>query len=225
MERRKTTGSLDKVWRYALGVAAFLLSCGIASATVIFTGSISVSASDPTQAGRLSRSGIPQNWAGDEPFVGLINTGSSYHYTTIDLDLSSLEAGFVFGGFIQINFDSPSTTTFLSAYLGSYDPTDPGATWIGDSGFSGNPFGNPGFFQIVAGAGDHLILVLNETTPGGGLDMSGNLLIEAFSDTEFTDLVRSTAPEPGTPGMLLLGLAVLMAVRRSSARAARNLRS
>jgi len=225
MESRKATGPLSKVLRHALGAATtFLLCCGIAQATIIFSGTVAVSAGDPTQMGRLSRNGQPQDWAGSEPFPGVINPATSYHYTTIDLDLSSLEAGFTFGGFLQIDFDSLSTTTFLSAYLNSYDPTNPGATWLGDTGFSGNAFGtDPLFFQVIAGATDHLILVLNESLPGGGLDMPGDVIVEAFTDTEFTDLVRtSTAPEPSTLAILMCGLVLLMASRRSAARSARS---
>jgi hypothetical protein len=92
MERRKTTGSLGKVIRRALGVTAFPLSCGVANATAIFSGTMSVSAGDPMQLGRLSRNGIPQDWVGAEPFPGIINATTPYHYATLDLDLSALEA-------------------------------------------------------------------------------------------------------------------------------------
>src|SRR5262245_27252913 len=87
MERLKTTGLLGKVCRRAIGAAAaFLLTCGIAHATLIFSGTISVSAGDPTQLGRLSRNGVAQDWAGSEPFPGIINPGTTYHYVTLDLD-------------------------------------------------------------------------------------------------------------------------------------------
>ena len=71
---------------------------------------------------------------------------------------------------------------------------------------SGNFFGvDPLFFQVVVPAGHHLILVLNETATNGGLDLPGDILVEAFADTDFTDLTpRPTAPEPGTLDLLVV---------------------
>lgn len=220
MESLKTTGSLGKVCRRALGAAAvFLLSCGIAHATIIFTGALSISAADPTHLGRLSLNGIIQDWAGGEAFPGVLDPTTSYHFVTLDLDLSSLEAGYVFGGFLQIDFFSLTNGVFLSAYRGSFDPTDLSVNWLGDEGYAIG--GNTAvFFQIIAGATDHLILEMNETSPGAGLDVPAAVTIEAFSDTSYTDLVRAT-PEPGTLAIFLFGLALLMAAHRSSARAAR----
>ena len=57
-------------------------------------------------------------------------------------------------------------------------------------------------------SGHHLILVLNETA-ANGLNQSGNVLVEAFSDTNYTDL-----PEPRTLELLACGLALLLAARR-----------
>jgi len=222
MESRTDKGSLSNVWRHALGVAAFVLSCGIAHATIIFDGTATISAGDPTQLGRLSRNGVAQDWTGSEPFPDVINTATSYHYTTIDLDLSSLEAGYVFGGFLQIEFFASAPFTFLSAYLGSYDPTNKATNWLGDGGTSPPVFGtNSVFFQIVAGAADHIILVMNETTPGAGVDLPGFITVEAFSDVSFTDLVR-TAPEPGGLALFALGIVLLMAWRGAPMRAARR---
>jgi hypothetical protein len=218
MESLKTTGSLGKVCRRALGAAAaFLLSCGIAQATIVFTGALSINAADPTQLGRLVLNGDIQDWAGGAAFPGVNDPTTSYHFVTLDLDLSSLEAGYVFGGFLQIGFFSSTNAVFLAAYRGSYDPTDLSVNWLGDEGYGGNNFVP---FQIIAGATDHLILVMEETNPGEGLGVLGSVTIEAFSDTSFTDLVRAT-PEPGTLGIFLFGLGLLMAARRSSARAAR----
>jgi hypothetical protein len=216
MKGSATMVSLRKVCGCSLvWMAAFVLTCGAAEATPIFAATSSVSAADPTQLGRLSRNGIPQDWTGTEAFPGVINAATSYNYTTLDLDLTALMAPYTaYGAFLQISFDSIVATTFLSAYLDVYDPLNLATNWLGDPGTSGNYFGvDPVFFQINVPAGHHLILVLN-TTSSAGLGMPGDILVEAFSDTEYTDLVPRSVPEPITLQLLMCGLAALLAARR-----------
>jgi len=197
-------------------MAPLLLVCGLANATAIYTNPITITAADPTQTNRLSRNGIPQDWAGGEPFPGEI-AGAGLHYHIVDLDLAALESGYTtYGEFIQISFDSTSATTFLSAYLGSYNPASKSTNWLGDAGTSGDAFGTDTvFFQVIVPTPQHLILVLNETAANAGLNFTPtNVLVEAFTDTQYTDLVpRPAVPEPGTLE-LLAGAVALMAARR-----------
>lgn len=182
---------------------AFLLllfAAGSARALPILTvDNGSVSAGDPTQMGRLSRNGIPQDWAGSEPFPGVINPSTLYHYSTFSVFVDDTP-------FIQVTLDSVSANTFVSAYLDSYDPTDPASTWLGDAGFSGNLFGtDPVFFQVVAPVGHNLLVVINNTGAGNaGVGDPFNLLVEGFTDTEYSDPV----PEPST--LLLSGGGLLL---------------
>jgi len=200
-----------------VGIAAFfLLGSGLAQATTIDLDTLSISATDPTQLGRLSRDGVPADWSAPDPFPGVLNPTTPFHFITRDLDLGALEAGFVYGGFIQIDFETPTANTFLSAYLDSYNPLNLATNYLGDAGFSGDPFpGDPGFFQVFVPAGHDLVLVLNETVANGGLGFPGDLQVEAFSDTEFTDL--AAVPEPRTWALLLSGVAILLTTRRRSA--------
>lgn len=201
--------------RTALWLAALLPLCGLADATTLYTGTLTLTATNPTQLGRISRGGVPQDWTGTETFQGVINTTTSYHYTTLDLDLSALESSYAsYGGYIQISIDSTSANTFVAAFAGSYNPANPGATWIGDAGSSGNPFpGDPAYFQVIVPAGQHLVLLFNETTANAGLNAPANLVVEAFTDTQYTDLV-SAVPEPAAWACLLGGLALLPVLRR-----------
>ena len=202
--------------RSLVWMAAFFFMRGLAEATPIYTDTMTIVGTDPTQLGRISRDGVPSDWSGPKSFPGVINIGISYHYRTLDLDLNALEAGFSYGGYIQIEFDSIPATTFLSAYLDSYSPSNLATNYLGDPGTSGNYFGvDPLFFQVVVPSTHHLMLVLNETTANGGLDLPGDLVVEAFSDTDYTDLspALNPVPEPGTWKLLVGGMA-LLAVRR-----------
>ena len=199
-----------------VGIAAFFLLGGLAHATTIDLDTLSISATDPIQLGRLSRDGVPADWSAPYPFPGVLNPTTAFHFITRDLDLGALEAGFVYGGFIQIDFDSSTPNTFLSAYLDSYNPSNLASNYLGDAGFSGDPFpGDPGFFQVFVPQGHDLVLVLNETLSNGGLGLPGSLQVEAFSDTEFTDL--AAVPEPRTWALLVSGVAILLTTRRRSA--------
>lgn len=209
------------LWRRALLVAGSLVLACSAQATVIFTGTLNIAPTDPVQLGRLSRNNVPQDWSGSEAFPGFINTTTSYRYTTLTLNLSALQSGFVsYGQFLQINFDSPSPNTFLAAYLNTYSPTGASTTWLGDPGNSGNPFGNPSFFQVIVPAGSQLVLVLNETTTNAGINFPGTVLVEAFTDTLYTNLVP--VPEPAGWALMLAGLLALPAVRAAKNRSAQR---
>jgi hypothetical protein len=132
------------------------------------------------------------------------------------LDLGTLESAYSsYGAYIQISFDSTAATTFLSAYMNSYSPPDLTSNYLGDPGFSGNFFGvDPVFFQVIVPSTNHLMLVLNESAPNGGINLPGSVLVEAFVDTEFTDLpVSAPVPEPGTWALLACGMALLVARR------------
>jgi len=204
--------------RVLLVMAAFFLMGGLAQATTIKTDTLAIGAGDPTQLGRLFRDTVISDWSAPKPFPGVTTATTTYHYTTLDLDISALESvmGLAYGGFIQINFDSNFATTFLSAYLDFYNPANLATNYLGDPGASGNFFGvDPAFFQVIVPATHHLILVLNETTTNGGINLPGNLVVEAFSDTEFTDL--EAIPEPGTCALLFSGMAILLKTRRRRA--------
>ncbi len=131
-----------------LGLLAFNAT---SYAEVIDSFTSALTTTDPTQLGRLSRNGISQDWTGSEgAFSGVINTTTTYHYTTYTYTPTDL----LDAQYIQIDVDSVSANTFFSAYFGSYDPLNPAAGCLGDAGSSGNAFGvDPLFFQVIVPVG------------------------------------------------------------------------
>jgi PEP-CTERM motif len=173
-----------------------------------------VALSDPTQNGRLSRNGLGQDWALGEPFPGVINTLTAYHYLTYVVNVGNAP-------YVQVILDSSSTNIFISAYDTFYAPNSAGGpnfgfdtNWLGDAGLSGNDFGvDPLFFQVFVPLNHNLVLVINNTGASNvGVGDRFNLLVEGFADTEFNDPV----PEPATMVLTGSGLA-LMALRRRRA--------
>jgi hypothetical protein len=209
--------------RTLLAAGALLALTLSAQATTIYTGSMTVTAGSPTQLGRLSRSTTnqPTDWSGSRGWLGVINTTTSYQYTTLDLNIAALEAGYSYGQYLQITIDSTSANTFLAGYLNTYDTSSAAnwqATWLGDAGNSGNLFTNdPRSFQVTVGSGNHLLLVLNETSGTGlGLNQLAGITVEAFTDTSYTDL-PAAVPEPGSWALMAAGLLAVTALKRRRA--------
>ena len=186
-----------------------LLAATSTRATTILDVTGALTLTDPTQLGRLSRNGIPQDWSGGEPFPGVINTTTTYHYHTYLVNVGATS-------FIQIDVDSLSGNTFFSAYDTSYLPDSAGSpnlgfdtNWLGDAGRSGNPVpGDPLFFQVVVPTNHNLLVVLNNTAgANAGVGDPFHLIVEGFIDTEFTD--PAPVPEPATLLLAASGLAVI----------------
>jgi hypothetical protein len=210
---------MQKASRIARLLSTLLLAGFACSATTLLDTSSALTLTDPTQMGRLSRNGIPQDWAGSELFPGVINTATLYHYTVFSLNVGS-------NAFIQVDFDSVSANTFVSAYRGAYLPNSGGgpnfgfdANWLGDAGFSGNFFGtDPVFFQVIVPVNNNLLVVVNNTAAGaGGVGDPFRLIVEGFVDTNFTE-----APEPSAFFLLMGGAALLAAVSGRSGRRSRQ---
>lgn len=193
-----------------------------AQATTVYEGSMTITASSPLQLGRLYRGGVPQSWAGGEAWPTWTNATTSFHYTTLTLDLTALMSGYEFGQYLQISIDSPTVNTFLAGYLNTYDPTSAGtvqATWLGDTGLSGPAFNvDVRTFQVKVPQGGNLVLVLSEAVTNGGLDIPAGILVESFADDSYTDL--SPVPEPASWAYLGLGVAALGVRRLRAARGA-----
>ena len=188
-----------------------------AYAADVISGSVSITASDPAQLGRLSRNGVQQDWTGAEAYPGTVNDAVSYNYRTVNAPFA---ANAVQDIYYDIDVDDDSGDLFASAYLDSYDPLDKSQNWLGDAGRSGNYFpGDPLYFDVVVPAGHSLELVFNSTSDVPTSDAS--YFVSAYSDTEYNENFAdvSAAPEPSTWFLMLGGIAILgTMVRRARVR-------
>jgi hypothetical protein len=193
--------------RWNLVLLTVLCASVSSAATILDTGVVALRATDPTQLGRLDRSGgVPSDWSTPKAFPGVVNPTVSYRYETFSLANIPLP-------YIQITIDDVSGTaqTFASAYLNAYTPNNAfpnyglNLNYLGDAGNSGNYFGtDPIAFQVVLPVGATLVLVVNDTSAtGAGIGQPFRLLVEGFADTSFNE-----APEPATFGLLLAALGV-----------------
>jgi hypothetical protein len=192
--------------RKAALVLAFssLVSSG---ATIYDSGVAALSAADPTQLGRISRDGVTSDWSSPKPFPGIINPTTVYAYHTFSVADPHFQ-------FVQITFDSVSTDTFASAYLNSYNPTNPSQNYLGDPGFSGNSFGtDPLVFQVVVPLNSNVVVLVNETVSVAGLGDPFHIIVEGFTDSNFDDTIT---PEPTSAalGAIGMGVALLLCYRR-----------
>jgi hypothetical protein len=201
-------------------LGSLVLCGGLAQAAVLYTGTITLVSTDPTQLGRLSRDTITPDWSFQKAFPGTFGPTTSYHYETISLFVPN------WFPYLQITIDSNNGNILGSIYDTSYNPNPIApnlgldVNYLGDPGGSGNFFGNPLFFQVVdqtaanSPSGGTVVVVLNETTnTGTGLNSPVGVLVEGFSDTAFDEVT----PEPVTSTLLGAGLLVLVARYRRRA--------
>ncbi len=89
-----------------------------------------------TQSGRIYRDGNPSTCPG-KAYPGIYNVGTSYYYETFTYNNTSSSAACV-----TVNFDPNAGATpsgnnaHMSAYIGSYDPNNQAANFVGDVGSS-----------------------------------------------------------------------------------------
>lgn len=179
-----------------------------------------LSSTDPFTTGqRLFRTGNPTFWGDPIVFPGLTGVAGNRAY-----DLFTFAIPYATPIFWQISVDFPNVPdySFVSAYRNSFDPGNLATNYIGDIGNSGNNFGFPRSFQVITDPGEALVVFVHRIAvnlAGDFEDLPYGLLVEAFDNQFYDDLVRSEAiPEPAT--MSLLGgalLALALAAKRRQA--------
>ncbi len=197
---------------------------GVSFGAVIYDSGVTAISTNPSlQNGRLSRNGVPSQWAAPGAFPGVLNAAVSYAYQAFPIPTSPYS-------YLQISIDDfQNSNVFASAYENSYQPTGTGTNlgldvnYLGNAGGSGNYFGDiPRAFQVILPdpSSNNLVVVVNDTsTSGAGLTQPFELIVEGFYDTSFND-TTAPAPEPGALGLSgggLCAVAVVAFMRRRRA--------
>ena len=168
----------------------------IASADTLLDVSSSLSNSDPTQLGRLSRNGIASVWSGAKSFPGVINPTLAYHYRILSVFSAPPSGHFeVTSRYVQVILEDANGALFVSAYLDAFTPNAVAANrgldvnYLGDAGSSGDSYGtDPLFFQCFVPAGHDLIVVVSDVSASNaGIGQPFRVLVEGFTDTQFSD--------------------------------------
>jgi hypothetical protein len=191
-------------------VVLLLAAREVAATPILDTGTI-LFATTGTEFGRLSRDGVPSDWASTKRFPGVTGAPTARAY-----DLFTVNAGPY--PYLQIVLDDPAAALFASAYLGAFTPVNSApnyglnVNYLGDAGLT-QPVGNPSFFQIVVAPNSTVLIPINELNPGGGAGASFSLLVEGFFDTNYNDTVPPVT-EPASFALFGSGAAFLAVTRR-----------
>ena len=137
-------------------LAEFVVAEPVCSALPTATNvSGTINGAGPLQLGRLFRNGVASTCP-SKAYPGLFNAGTSYGYTVHSYSIQGGAATC-----LTVNFDPNTgsvpcgTNAHMSAYIGSYDPANQSANYVGDSGNSAT---KPFDFTVPAGATFKLVV-------------------------------------------------------------------
>ena len=159
---------------------------------------------DPTENPRLFRNGVPSVAGTAKPFPGTISETDFYQTYTF---VNPVAQANVF----TLTPTTEDTSSFFSAYLGSFDPTNLALHYLGDQGSSAVA----ALFSVDVPASQTVVVVANSV--GGTTAPIGHTYAATGAFT------ITATPEPGSIA-LLVGMGVsgagFLARRRHSARRA-----
>ncbi|WP_395789290.1 DUF11 domain-containing protein [Aquimonas sp.] len=150
-----------------------------------------------SQNGRIFRDAMPSTCAG-KPYPGIFNATTAYFYETFTYPNTSAAPACV-----TVNFDPDSaanptpcaTNAHASAYIGSYNPANQAANFIGDVGSS---VAQPFLFQVPAST--NLVLVVSNTSSAAACNFSFQVVNLPCSQAADLSLTLGVTPSSGAAG-------------------------
>jgi hypothetical protein len=119
------------------------------------------------QTGRLNRNSVPSNCAANKTFPSIAATTGARRFDTYTFPTCFTNTPACITLSLATACGSASNALFAAAYLGSFDPNDLSANYLGDIGFS--PGSNETAYAAVnVRGGLPLVIVVHEVNPGGG---------------------------------------------------------
>lgn len=183
---------------------------------------------DPYQNGRLSRNGVPQDFAGDEAYPGVLasSLGLLYHYHTYVINVGA-------ANYISISFDNTASASqlnsFVAAYQSAYYVTARQTSWLGDVGTASFFNTDVGYMDFVAKPFSQVVLVVNAGSAGNVGVGSANpftIYAQASTDASYDNMADislvaggQVIPEPSTL-LLLAPLALVVGLKSRRRRVA-----
>lgn len=175
--------------------AGLVLASGAAAVSIVVNGTIS--ASDPTQTGRITRNGVASTCAASKPNPGLAAATGSRNYDSVVYTNSSGS-----GECISVGLSQTSGTVgelFDAAYLGSFNPADPSQNYLADPGTSPLALNTPLTYSLFLPAGQTVVVVVHEVNPGGCTGCDYTLTLDSATAATFA----SARLTPTHRGLLL----------------------
>ena len=126
-----------------------------------------------TQDDRIFRDGFGSACSGTKAYPGPISTGPSPRYNAYTFTAQNTGCATV--AFSSPGGSSTATQLFAAAYIGTFDPANIAANYVGDSGLS--PNNNTLSFAFSVTAGQQYTIVVSEVSAGGANNIAYTLTV------------------------------------------------
>ncbi|MBI5084749.1 MAG: PEP-CTERM sorting domain-containing protein [Acidobacteria bacterium] len=180
--------------KFLLLLALFALAAPVAFGAILthtWTGT------EPTHMGRVFRDGIPSDWTSPKAFPGILDASNPHAYTTFSITNTYGTAVPLY--ITQTAGLGGSVMDFIVAYLGTFNPADLSANYMGDIGTSWTS--SPGMFSVLVPAGATVVINAHQVFAGNPTGLT-------------TTLDAQLVPEPSAITLVGLGGLALLAFRR-----------